>query len=75
MKKFVVSIGREIGSGGKEIAEKLAKRLNISVYDKKLLEVAAQESGLDTTAFENADEMLYADKKAKNNTYSGKKTS
>ena len=46
MKKFVVSIGREIGSGGKEIAEKLAKRLNISVYDKKLLEVAAQESGL-----------------------------
>ena len=56
MKKFVVSIGREIGSGGKEIAEKLAKRLNISVYDKKLWEVAAQESGLDTTAFENADE-------------------
>ena len=56
MEKFVISIGREIGSGGKEIAEKLAKRLNISVYDKKLLEVAAQQSGLDATAFENADE-------------------
>ena len=38
MERFVISIGREIGSGGKEIAEKLAKRLNVSVYDKKLLE-------------------------------------
>ena len=56
MERFVISIGREIGSGGKEIAEKLAKRLNVSVYDKKLLEVAAQESGLDAAAFENVDE-------------------
>ena len=56
MKKFVVSIGREIGSGGKEIAEKVANRLGIKFYDKKLLEVAARESGLDTTIFENADE-------------------
>lgn len=56
MKKYVISLGRQLGSGGKEIAEKLAKRLGIPVYDKKLLEVASQESGLDTTAFETADE-------------------
>lgn len=56
MQKFVISIGRQLGSGGKEIAEKLAARLHIPVYDKKLLEVAAKESGLDTTAFESADE-------------------
>ena len=56
MQKFVISIGRQLGSGGKEIAEKLAERLHIPIYDKKLLEVAAKESGLDTTAFENADE-------------------
>ncbi len=56
MKNFVVSIGRQLGSGGKEIAEKLGERLNIKVYDKKLLEVAAKESGLDTTVFEKADE-------------------
>ena len=43
-------------SGGKEIAEKLGERLNIKVYDKALLEVAAKESGLDTTVFETADE-------------------
>lgn len=56
MKKFVISIGRQLGSGGKEIAEKLSERLHIPVYDKKLLEVAAKESGLDATVFENADE-------------------
>ena len=56
MNNFIISIGRQLGSGGKEIAEKLGKRLNIKVYDKTLLEVAARESGLDTTVFETADE-------------------
>lgn len=56
MKRFVIAIGRELGSGGKEIAEKVATRLGIKFYDKKLLEVAARDSGLDTTVFENADE-------------------
>lgn len=56
MKRYVISIGRQLGSGGKEIAEKLGAMLGISVYDKKLLEEAAQESGLDASAFENADE-------------------
>jgi cytidylate kinase len=56
MKKFVITIGRQPGSGGKEIAERLARLLNVNVYDKRLLEIAAKESGLDTTVFENADE-------------------
>lgn len=56
MKQFVITIGRQLGSGGKEIAEMLAKRMNIKVYDKTLLEEAARESGIDTTVFENADE-------------------
>ena len=54
--KYIISIGRQLGSGGREIAKKLAERLNIPVYDKKLLEIAAQETGLDATVFENADE-------------------
>ena len=56
MKNFIISIGRQLGSGGKEIAEKLGERLNIKVYDKTLLEVASKESGLDATVFETADE-------------------
>lgn len=56
MRNYVISIGRQLGSGGKAIAEKLGERLSIKVYDKILLEVAAKESGLDTTVFEKADE-------------------
>jgi cytidylate kinase len=56
MNNIVISIGRELGSGGKEIAEKLAERLGFKFYDRKLLEAAANDSGLDTTVFENADE-------------------
>ena len=56
MKRYVVSIGRQLGSGGKEIAARLAKELDINVYDKSLLQVAAHESGIDATMFEEADE-------------------
>ncbi len=54
--KYVINIGRELGSGGKEIGEKLAKELGISFYDKELLQIASQESGLCTEVFEKADE-------------------
>jgi cytidylate kinase len=54
--KYIISIGRQLGSGGREIAKKLGERLNIPVYDKKLLEVAAKETGIDASIFENADE-------------------
>lgn len=44
--KLVITIGREYGSGGREIGEKLAKKLGIAYYDKKMLEILAKESGL-----------------------------
>ena len=54
--KTVITIGRQFGSGGKEIGEKLAKELGIRCYDKELLAVAAKESGLCKELFENHDE-------------------
>ncbi len=45
-KKTVISIGRQYGSGGREIGEKVAAHYGIGYYDKKLLEIAARESGL-----------------------------
>ena len=54
--KFVINIGRQLGSGGREIGEKLAAELNISYYDKELIELASQESGLCKEFFEKADE-------------------
>lgn len=54
--KFVINIGRQLGSGGKEIGEKLAARLGISFYDKELIKLASEESGLCKEFFEKADE-------------------
>lgn len=55
-KHFVINIGRELGSGGKEIGEKLAQKLNIAFYDKELINIASKESGLCPDFFERADE-------------------
>ena len=52
----IYTIGREFGSGGKEIGEKLAERLGIKLYDKELLQRAAKESGFCEEIFANHDE-------------------
>ena len=54
--KYVITIGRQPGSGGKQIGEKLAKRFGISCYDKELIQIASQKSGLGKEFFEQADE-------------------
>ena len=57
MKKIrVICIGRQFGSGGREIGEKLAKKLSFGYYDKELLKIAAKESGIMPELFEKADE-------------------
>lgn len=56
MEKIVITIGRQLGSGGKKIAEKIGEELHFPIYDKKLLEAASRESGLDAAVFESADE-------------------
>lgn len=53
---FVITIGREFGSGGREIGMALAERLGIKCYDKELLALAAKESGLSEDLFINHDE-------------------
>lgn len=56
MKKNIITIGRQFGSGGQETGQLLAKELGIQYYDKELLKLAAQESGLRQELFEKADE-------------------
>ena len=53
---YVINLGRQLGSGGKEIGEKLAKDLGIAFYDKELINLASKESGLCREFFEKADE-------------------
>ena len=54
--KFVVSVGRQLGSGGRTVGEKLSARLGIDFYDKELIDLASEESGLCAAFFERADE-------------------
>ena len=44
--KTVITIGRQFGSGGREIGEKLAKHFGIKFYDKEIITEAAKESGI-----------------------------
>jgi len=55
-KDYVITIGRQLGSGGRIIGEKLAAQLGISFYDKELIQIASQDSGLGKELFERADE-------------------
>ena len=43
--RIIISIGRQYGSGGREIGKKLAEIFNIDFYDKELITLAAKESG------------------------------
>lgn len=55
-KDVIITIGRQCGSGGREIGIALAKELNIPYYDKELLKRAAKESGLCEEVLEKFDE-------------------
>lgn len=54
--KYVITIGRQFGSGGREIGRLVASKLGIKYYDKELLAAAAKSSGVETEFFEASDE-------------------
>ena len=56
MKKVIITIGREFGSGGREIGLKLAERLDIPFYDKELIVHAAEKTNLEESIVERYDE-------------------
>ena len=54
--KVIVTIARQYGSGGREIGEKVAAALGIAFYDKELITMAAQKSGMSPNVLHSADE-------------------
>ena len=56
-KRTIITIGREYGSGGREIGSRLAQEMGLAYYDKELLVLAAKESGIAQELFEHNDEM------------------
>ncbi len=56
MDKFVITIARQYGSGGKTIGQMLSEKLGVEYYDKDLIRKASDESGISVDLFANADE-------------------
>ena len=57
-KRCIVTIGREYGSGGREIGEKLAEKLGIAFYDRQFLELASLETGYSEDVLWEEDEIV-----------------
>lgn len=56
--KVVITIARQYGSGGRTVGEMLSKDMGIHYYDKELIKLASEESGINERLFVNADEKI-----------------
>lgn len=54
--KVIINVGRQLGSGGYQVAKLLAAAFDARFYDKELLLLAAKESGFAPEYFEQSDE-------------------
>ena len=50
MENFVITIARQYGSGGRTVGKMLAEKLGVSFYDKQIIQMASDESGIDGIA-------------------------
>ena len=55
-KQVIITIGRQYGSGGHEIARKIAKRLDLKLYDKNILDEIAEEKNVESDDLKKLDE-------------------
>ncbi len=58
MKNYVITIARTYGSGGKTVGKMLAKELGIKYYDREILRLASDDSGINESLFGEMDEKL-----------------
>lgn len=59
MEKVLITIGRQFGSGGREIGKKIARKWEIPYYEKELLVVAAKESEFALDFLQDMDHRCY----------------
>jgi len=55
-KKIIINIGRQFGSGGRQVALALGKKLGLKVYDNELITEAAEKSGFSKDLLSKSDE-------------------
>lgn len=56
--KKIITIGRELGSGGRTIGKMVANRLGVPYYDRELIDKAAESSGLTTQYIESSEQRI-----------------
>ena len=56
--KKIITIGRELGSGGRTIGKMVANRLGVPYYDRELIDKAAENSGLTTQYIESSEQRI-----------------
>lgn len=54
---MVITISRQYGSGGRELAQKVAEKLNIKLYDRQIIHLAAAQIGINDLSEENLREL------------------
>ncbi len=59
MEPFIITIARQYGSGGKTVGKMLAQRLGIAYYDRDIITMASEDSGVNAVLF--SDEYLKPD--------------
>ena len=58
MGQIIISVGREFGSGGRVIAEALAKRFDLPIYDRHLILEIAEKTGASTATISRVNRSL-----------------
>lgn len=58
MKNYVITIARGFGSGGKDVGNRLSKELGIPCYEREILDMASEQTGLNVGVFMQVDEKL-----------------
>lgn len=71
MEKFIITIARGYGSGGRTIGKMLSERLGIPFWDRDLIKLASEESGINEALFGQSDEKTKAGVFSKMNVYTG----
>lgn len=71
MDNYIITIARGFGSGGKTIGEMLAKMLKIKVYNSEILSLAAENSGINESLFQLADEKVKPGLRKREGVYNG----
>lgn len=58
MTHTIITLGRQFGSGGRDVGKRLAKELGYAFYDKELIAKAAEKSGINEDVLEKSDENI-----------------